>query len=63
LLRIKPSLTPSAATGLATIMIFALGFHVSKGEYFMIPMNLILASICLFIAWGRFKKAPIAPKS
>jgi hypothetical protein len=26
-------------------------------------MNLILAAIALFIAWGRSKKAPIQPKA
>jgi putative oxidoreductase len=60
--RIKPVLTPWAALGLATIMILASGFHLSRGESSVIGMNLILAAIALFIAWGRFKKAPIYPK-
>ena len=63
LLRIKPILTAWAAVGLATVMIFAAIFHASRGEFSAIGMNIILALIAAFIAWGRFKKAPIAPKA
>ena len=63
LLRIQPKLTPIAAVGLALVMLFAVVFHISRGETPMIGMNFILIAIAAFIAWGRFKKAPIAPKS
>ena len=63
LLRIKPKLTPIAAVGLALVMLFAVVFHISRGETPMIGMNFILIAIATFIAWGRFKKAPITPKS
>ena len=63
LLRIKPILTAWAAVGLATVMIFASIFHATRGEFSAIGMNIILALIAAFIAWGRFKKAPIAPKA
>lgn len=63
LLRIKPVLTPWAATGLATVMVLALLFHISRGEYTMIAMNGVLTLIAAFIACGRFTKAPIYPKS
>ena len=62
LLRIKPRLTVTAALGLALVMIFAAVFHISRGENGAIGMNIILIAIALFIAWGRSKKAPIAPK-
>jgi putative oxidoreductase len=62
-LRIKPELTAWAAVGLVLVMIFALIFHVSRGEMQAIGMNVILAAIAAFIAWGRFKKAPIYPKA
>ena len=62
-LRIKPELTAWAAVGLALVMIFALIFHVSRSEMQAIGMNVILAAIAAFIAWGRFKKAPIYPKA
>ncbi len=62
LLRIQPRLTPIAAVGLALVMVFAVVFHISRGETRAIGMNFILIAIAAFIAWGRFKKAPIRAK-
>lgn len=56
--RIKPILTPLAAVGLVTIMVLAAGVHVSYGEA-PIP-NVVLGGLAAFVAWGRYKKAPIA---
>ena len=63
LLRIQPKLTIYAAIGIATIMIFALVFHISKGETSVIGMNIVIGLIAVFVAWGRTKKVPIQPKS
>ena len=63
LLRLRPKLTPIAAVGLALVMLFAIVFHISRGETPAIGMNFVLIAVALFIAWGRFKEAPIAPKS
>ena len=63
LLRIKPILTAWAAVGLAVIMLLAAAFHASRGENSAIGMNVILALLAAFVAWGRFKKAPIQPKN
>ena len=60
--RIKPKLTPLAALGLFVVMVLAFGYHVIKGEYEALGFNSILAAIALFIAWGRYKKVPIAAK-
>ena len=62
MLRIKPKLTAWAAAGLAIIQILAIPFHISRGESSVIGMNIILMLVAIFIAWGRFKKAPIQPK-
>ena len=62
ILRIKPVLTPIAATGLTIIMILATFFHISKGEYNAIGMTILFGLIAVFIAWGRFKKVPIQSK-
>lgn len=62
ILRIKPILTPIAAIGLATVMLFAMIFHLSMGEMNVIGMNIIMMGIALFIAWGRLKKVPILSK-
>ncbi|HEX2535367.1 MAG TPA: DoxX family protein [Chitinophagaceae bacterium] len=60
--RIRPKLTPIAAVGLALMQLFALLFHISRGETPVIGMNVVLFIIAVFIAWGRFQKAPISPK-
>jgi len=63
LLRIKPILTPLAALGLFIIMVLAFIYHISNAEYQALGINLILGAIAVFIAWGRYKKAPIQPKA
>jgi putative oxidoreductase len=63
LTRIKPILTPIAAVGLATIMVLALGFHVSRGEMSHLPPVIVLGALAVFVAWGRFTKARIAPRA
>jgi uncharacterized membrane protein YphA (DoxX/SURF4 family) len=60
--RIKPVLTPIAALGLVVVMVLAALFHVSRGELFALPMNFVLGGLAAFVAWGRLKKAPIAPR-
>jgi uncharacterized membrane protein YphA (DoxX/SURF4 family) len=62
LLRIKPVLTPLAALGIFAIMVLAFALHVFQGEYEVLGINVIIGAIALFIAWGRYKKAPIAAK-
>jgi uncharacterized membrane protein YphA (DoxX/SURF4 family) len=54
--RILPWLTPLAAAGLATDMLLASAFHVSRGEP---PVTLVLLALSAFVAWGRFRRAPI----
>ena len=62
LTRIQPRLTALAALGLAVVMLLAGGFHATRGEFGMLPMNLVLGLIALFVAWGRGKAAPIAAR-
>lgn len=63
LLRIKPVLTPLSAIGLAVVMVLAFGYHIIKAEYNVLGMNILLAFIALFVAWGRYKKLPIEKKN
>ena len=58
--RRAPWLTPLAALGLVTIMILAMLFHVLKGEASVIWMHTLMAAPAVFVAWGRWRKAPIA---
>ena len=60
--RIRPSLTPLAAAGLATIMALAMVFHLFRGEMGALPFNLGLGALAAFVVWGRAFKAPIAPR-
>ncbi len=62
LLRIQPRLTPIAALGVVALMVAASVFHISRGEGSQIGFNVFCAAMAIFVAWGRFTKAPIAPK-
>jgi uncharacterized membrane protein YphA (DoxX/SURF4 family) len=59
--RVKPKLTPLAAAGLALTMVLAAGFHIVRGEYSLVPVNLVLGAVAAFIAVGRSNRRPIAP--
>lgn len=61
LTRVRPRLTPLAAAGLALTMILAAGFHLTRGEYPLVPANLLLAAVAAVIAAGRWKLRAIAP--
>jgi hypothetical protein len=60
--RIMPKLTPVAAIGLLIVMVLATALHISRGEISHLPPPLVLGSMAAFVAWGRFKGAPIAPR-
>jgi putative oxidoreductase len=60
--RIMPRLTPLAALGLSIIQVLAIGFHISRGEVMVLPMNLVLLALSLFVLWGRERKAPISAR-
>jgi putative oxidoreductase len=62
LARVKPGLTPLAAALLSLTMVFAILFHLARGETAAVFMPLMLAMLALFVAWGRSKKAPIAAR-
>ena len=42
-------------------MILAAGFHLTRGEYELVPVNLVLGAVAAFIAVGRWKLRPTAP--
>lgn len=60
--RIKPGLTPLAALGLMVIMLLAIAFHITRGEASTIGVHIVVAAVAGFVAWGRWRKAPIAPR-
>jgi len=53
-LDIAPILTPIAAAGLAVSQLLAAVVHVRRGEKQMLPINLVLAALAVFVAVMRF---------
>lgn len=62
LTRIMPRLTVVAAFGCVVLQIFAIIFHVSRGEFMVLPMNVVYIALALIVLWGRARKAPITPR-
>lgn len=60
-LRIRPGLTPIAATGVVILMVVASIFHISRGESSQIGFNVVFAAVAAFIAWGRSRQPKPAP--
>jgi putative oxidoreductase len=63
LTRVAPRLTSLAATGLATVMVLAIGFHLMHHQLGAIRLPVILLALATFVAWGRFRGAPIEPRA
>lgn len=62
LTKVKPVLTPVAAALLVVVMGLAASLHLAIGEAPLIVPNVVLGGLAAFVAWGRFTKAPIAPR-
>lgn len=63
LLRIRPGLTPLAAAGLAIIMIGATVVTLMTGDIAMALIPLVVGVLAAFIAYGRWRLAPLSAKS
>lgn len=50
---IKPRLTALAAAGLATIQVLAIPFHLYRGEFGILPINLVLLLLAVLVYRGR----------
>ena len=53
-LDIAPELVGVAAIGVVLLMLGAAATHIRRGEKQMVPVNLVLAAIAVFIAVMRF---------
>ena len=60
--RIRPQLTTLAAGALTFVMVLAMIYHISKGEYEAIGTNIVLGILAAFIVFGRLNKAPISAR-
>ena len=50
---VLPWLTIVAAFGLALMQLVAMGLHIRRNEYSIVPINLVLLALPLFVAFGR----------
>ena len=60
LTRIAPVLTPLASSGFVIVMASAAVLHLVRGELGELAVVVVLGALACFVAWGRFKRAPIA---
>ena len=56
---IQTRLTPLAGTGLILVMVGAIVWHAQREEFPNIVLNLILAAIAAFVAYGRWRLRPL----
>lgn len=63
LTRIMPRLTVIAAAACVLLQVLAIGFHAMRGEFEVLPLNVVYIALALTVLWGRGRKAPIAPRS
>jgi uncharacterized membrane protein len=61
--KIQTRLTPLAAAGLVLVMIGAMVWHLQRGETSNIAMNLILAALLAFVAYGRWQLSPLKDRA
>ena len=62
LTRIAPVLTPLAASGFVVVMASAAILHLVRGQFGELVVVIVLGALACFVAWGRFKRAPIVPR-
>ena len=55
-------LTALTAAGLSVVMASATVFHIMRGEFSVLPMVLAFFSLAAFVAYGRWKLAPLSSK-
>jgi len=59
LLRVRPGLTPLAATGLVIIMLGATVITLATGAIAPALMPLVVGLLAAFVAYGRWRLAPL----
>ena len=56
---IQTRLTPLASAGLILVMVGAMVWHGQREEFANIVLNVILAGIAAFVAYGRWRLRPL----
>ena len=62
LTRIQPWLVPSAAAGIMIVMICATVYHLTRGEVSSAVTTVVLLAMATFVAYMRWRIAPIRPR-
>ena len=62
LTRIQPWLVSAAAAGIMIVMICATVFHVTRGEISSAITTIVLLAMATFVAYMRWRVAPIRPQ-
>jgi hypothetical protein len=62
LTRIQPWLVSVTAACLMFVTVCATGWHLMRGEYSSAPITFILLVIATFVAYMRWRVAPIRPR-
>lgn len=62
LTRILPGLVPAAAVGVIIVMVSATALHLSRGELSAAALTFVLLLMAGFVAYGRWRLLPIAPR-
>lgn len=61
--RIQTRLVPLAALGLSLVMVGAIVYHATRGEFQNIGFNVLLLAATAFVAYGRWKLVPLEDRS
>jgi len=59
LIGVAPELTPWAAVGLGVVMVGAMIYHSGRGEILNIVLNVAVAAVMAYIAYGRWRMSPL----
>jgi hypothetical protein len=62
LTRILPGLVPAAAAGVMVVTFSATVLHLWRGELSAAATTFVLLLIAAFVAYGRWRRLPIAPR-
>jgi uncharacterized membrane protein YphA (DoxX/SURF4 family) len=62
LTRILPGLVPAAAAGVMIVTVSATFLHLSRGELTSAATTFVLLLMATFVAYGRWRRLPIAPR-
>jgi len=60
--RIQPWLVSCAAAGAMIVMVCATIFHLMRGEVSSAITTVVLLAVATFVAYGRWRVAPIRPR-